>query len=261
MALFLSVAIHFGLLSLQVDMDSDVAFQEQFSVERAFDRLDNFMPEPLNPRDETSPGHAPRVLPPFKQKTFVAAKMKPASVLPSRKRGISTHPLTPKISPLPLTQVLQSGHPRQASPVLSKKSRKTENGGDLPGKIVIAPFAAQSLHVASIDKSKVKTLIETRAIPRYVDNPRPHYPEVARRKGWSGEVQLLVRVDKAGAVERLSVAQSSGFAVLDRAATRAVRRWRFAPAVRAGARVASEVVIPIDFRLPGSLNSDSSIQE
>ncbi len=90
----------------------------------------------------------------------------------------------------------------------------------------------------------------TRAKPRYADNPSPVYPAVARRKGWSGKVLLLVQVDKAGAVKRLSVKRSSGYRVLDRAARRAVRRWRFVPATEVGRRVVSEVVVPIDFRLP-----------
>ena len=88
------------------------------------------------------------------------------------------------------------------------------------------------------------------AVPRYADNPKPEYPEVARRKGWAGEVHLLVRVDEVGAVDRISVSRSSGYSALDRAARRAVRLWRFIPATNAGQRVSSEVVVPIDFRLP-----------
>ncbi len=93
------------------------------------------------------------------------------------------------------------------------------------------------------------------AVPRYADNPRPQYPEVARRKGWSGEVRLLVLVDEVGDVGRISIDRSSGYSALDRAARRAVRLWRFVPAAEGGRKVASEVVVPIDFRLPASDHS------
>lgn len=99
------------------------------------------------------------------------------------------------------------------------------------------------------------------AVPRYADNPRPEYPEVARRKGWAGEVQLLVRVADTGGVDRISVHRSSGYSALDRAARRAVRLWRFVPATEAGRKVPSEVLIPIDFRLPASGETSVSTQE
>lgn len=99
------------------------------------------------------------------------------------------------------------------------------------------------------------------AVPRYADNPKPEYPAIARSKGWSGEVKLLVRVDKIGDVDRISVSRSSGYAALDRAARRAVRLWRFIPAIKAGFKVASEVLIPINFRLPSSSEIVGSIQE
>lgn len=88
------------------------------------------------------------------------------------------------------------------------------------------------------------------AIPRYAENPKPVYPDVARRRGWSGAVRLRVKVSKMGRVMGLFIERSSGYAVLDRAARKAVRRWRFLPARRAETAVSSEVVVPIVFRLP-----------
>jgi TonB family protein len=99
------------------------------------------------------------------------------------------------------------------------------------------------------------------AIPRYADNPRPHYPEVARRKGWSGEVKLLVRVDETGSVDEISIHRSSGYSVLDRAARRSVRLWRFMPATEAGRGVVSEVVVPVNFHLPESAETQVPAQK
>ncbi len=81
------------------------------------------------------------------------------------------------------------------------------------------------------------------------DNPLPHYPTLARRRGIEGTVTLEVRVNAAGLPEQVVLARSSGSALLDSAALEAVRRWRFRPARRAGEPVEGEVTVPITFRL------------
>ncbi len=91
------------------------------------------------------------------------------------------------------------------------------------------------------------TLIE--AIPDYRSNPLPEYPHLARQKHWEGVVWLLVDVSAEGLVDDLRVEQSCGHRVLDRAASRTVRRWQFSPAKRAGLPVSSQARIPVRFRL------------
>lgn len=87
------------------------------------------------------------------------------------------------------------------------------------------------------------------APPGYVSNPRPAYPAESRRAGESGTVILRVEVDAAGRARSVSVARSCGFPRLDRAACEAVKRWRFRPAVRGGAKVAAAVNVPVRFDL------------
>ena len=64
-------------------------------------------------------------------------------------------------------------------------------------------------------------------------------------------MELLVSIDSRGAVLETEVARSSGSAILDRAARKAVESWRFRPALRDGVAVASRVLVPIEFRLVG----------
>jgi protein TonB len=90
------------------------------------------------------------------------------------------------------------------------------------------------------------------AVPRYSSNPLPEYPYLARQRHWEGVVWLLVDVSADGSVDDLVVEQSSGYKILDRAATRTVTRWRFEPATRAGLPVSSKARIPVRFRLEGS---------
>jgi protein TonB len=87
------------------------------------------------------------------------------------------------------------------------------------------------------------------AIPRYDRNAPPPYPRLARERGWEGEVLLRVLVSKEGDVRSLSVERSSNHAVLDAAALRAVRRWRFHPSRLGGAPVEGEVLVPLRFKL------------
>ena len=83
--------------------------------------------------------------------------------------------------------------------------------------------------------------------PVPIIRPPPAYPREAMRQGIGGTVRVQVTVAPDGSVERMDVAQSSGNRYLDRAAMDAVRRWRFAPAMRNGQPVSATVVIPVDF--------------
>jgi protein TonB len=85
--------------------------------------------------------------------------------------------------------------------------------------------------------------------PGYLSNPSPPYPPESRRAGEEGAVHLAVQVDARGRAVSVVVERSSGFPRLDRAATEAVRRWRFRPAMRSGVPVAASVTVPVRFRL------------
>lgn len=77
------------------------------------------------------------------------------------------------------------------------------------------------------------------------NRPPPRYPTRARRRGLQGRVVLLVRVDAAGGVAEIRVDHSSGHRMLDRAALKTVRNWRFA------AHAERRVRVPVVFRLQG----------
>lgn len=87
------------------------------------------------------------------------------------------------------------------------------------------------------------------APPRPKASIRPDYPRLARLRGEQGDVVLEIRVDARGAVDRVEVVSSSGFADLDAAAERAARAARFTPAKADGRPVASTARITLNFRL------------
>ena len=87
------------------------------------------------------------------------------------------------------------------------------------------------------------------AIPRQEGNPKPPYPDVARRRGYEGTVRLKVEVLTSGKAGRIWVKQSSGYEVLDSSALKTVQDWRFIPARFGGIPVKSTVIVPVTFHL------------
>ena len=87
------------------------------------------------------------------------------------------------------------------------------------------------------------------AVPLYLENPPPRYPAAARLRGYEGSVRVEVLVDREGKVRDLRLVESSGHAMLDRAALGAVKGWKFEPARRGEEKVEMWVTVPVTFRL------------
>jgi protein TonB len=83
----------------------------------------------------------------------------------------------------------------------------------------------------------------------HLQNPAPIYPSIARRRGWQGRVLLNVHICEQGKARRVMVSKSSGYAILDKAAKQAVEKWRFIAARKGDVQVASNVIVPINFKL------------
>lgn len=85
--------------------------------------------------------------------------------------------------------------------------------------------------------------------PDYLRNPAPAYPEAARVQKQQGVVVLKAIISTEGRPEQVAVQESSGYPLLDQAALRAVRDWRFRPATAMGMKMRSSVQVPVRFRL------------
>lgn len=105
--------------------------------------------------------------------------------------------------------------------------------------------------VAAPDSAAAPPLELSASSPVPIRSPAPSYPARAQRRGESGEVLLRINVDARGVPDRVEIAASSGSRDLDRAARRAVQRWRFRPAMRDGRPVAGVVTVPIRFASDG----------
>jgi periplasmic protein TonB len=86
--------------------------------------------------------------------------------------------------------------------------------------------------------------------PRLVQEVKPNYTADAMRAQLQGLVELEIVVLPDGSVGRVSIVRSldSRFG-LDAEAIKAVRRWRFDPARRAGKAIAARVGVELSFNL------------
>lgn len=77
----------------------------------------------------------------------------------------------------------------------------------------------------------------------------PSYPTLSRRNREQGIVTLAVRLSLDGQVDAVSIARSSGFERLDKAALAAVKHWRWSPTMREGRAIAVAGLVRMPFVL------------
>ncbi len=112
-----------------------------------------------------------------------------------------------------------------------------------------AKTVPQSVPVQSASLPAIK--LEGGIPANYLVNPKPAYPPESRRHREEGLVVLAVPVSRDGFPGRIQIVQSSKFPLLDSAAVAAVSQWRFIPARIGTLAVASQIEVPIRFRLTG----------
>lgn len=87
-------------------------------------------------------------------------------------------------------------------------------------------------------------------LPYLVSTPKPiEYPRWALRQGLEGYFVIAVEVLTDGTVGRYHVMESTGHKALDEAATKAVRTWKFHPAMKNGQPIVECVQIPVTFKI------------
>lgn len=93
------------------------------------------------------------------------------------------------------------------------------------------------------------TFVKANSQPYMLENEKPVYPEIARRRGMFGVVLLRLQINKKGFVDNVYILKTSGFKILDYSALSSVKTWRFIPAKKGNSYISSEMEIPIRFVL------------
>ncbi len=99
-------------------------------------------------------------------------------------------------------------------------------------------------NLVSYDDLEVKPKL-TKSVP-------PEYPEQARKKGQEGLAMVHVLINEYGKVVQTEIAKSSGYQILDSAATITASQFEFTPAEYSGKAVKVKMTIPFKFRLNGT---------
>jgi len=85
---------------------------------------------------------------------------------------------------------------------------------------------------------------------RFLSSPNaPKYPRIAKRKGLEGTVTYEVWLDEKGKQIKQLLKDSSGARVLDVAALKAIKTWKFSPHSVNGKKIAHRIYVPISFKL------------
>lgn len=160
--------------------------------------------------------------------------------------NLPTPPITPQTFPgsvvTPLSAVAELTPPTSLTPVASIVEAEVRSQAPAPIGDGTSALPGTEVTTASGRPTAL-------AQPNYLRNQEPEYPLAARRRGQQGVVLLEVTVSPAGRATAVTVKETSGFELLDRAALRAVAEYEFEPARLGATAVASKIEVPIRFKL------------
>ncbi len=85
--------------------------------------------------------------------------------------------------------------------------------------------------------------------PKVLSQVLPEYPASALEKGREGLVMIQAYIGSSGNVGKVEIKKSSGNPKLDEAAINAVALWKFSPATKGSASLASLFEVPVRFSI------------
>ena len=192
-------------------------------------------PPPLEVAMVTEPEPAPPPPPTPPDPTPPPPDLPPPPPIPAM-----AMPDLPPPPPAPVEMPL----PSVSSPQLPAESMLPQEAAAPPVVHKTPPHPHQVVKAVVVPAPQQMAPSEDAGAPEYLADPRPAYPFVARQRRQQGTVLLLVTLDDAGNPTSVSVEQSSGYSVLDKAAQKQVAAaWRFKPGQ------GSTVHVPVEFHL------------
>lgn len=150
-------------------------------------------------------------------------------------------------------------HPKKKAPKKTVKKPVTKNIQKKIEKFELKPIDSSKPVSSQLALNKTakatKTTVEANS-PQLVSKPtfatKPSavkYPRLAKRRGIEGTVLVEVLIAKDGHQVKQKLIKSSGANVLDNAALKTIKKWRFSPHIVDGIAIAHRVQIPVRFKL------------
>ncbi len=162
------------------------------------------------------------------------------------------------LEPVPQPPLPVAGTPSPESAAQAVASGSGSNIPDsLKSSLPQAPAGVASAAVeAKLAPSSVLSGMQPVLVPEelaksmVLDRVEPDYPKQALLSGLKGPVVLQAWIGRDGKVTELKLVR--GYMVLGKAASDAVRRWRFKPYILNGQAVDAQTYITVDFKLPNT---------
>ena len=158
------------------------------------------------------------------------SKPAPAALPPAAEPAAAERTAEPPAAEPATGEVVEALEPQPQASV--------ETEVESPAPAAVLPREGDLLPLAEVDRA-----------PRPKLKPPPEYPRAARELRQEGTVVLRVLVSETGAVEQVEVESGTNFRPLREEAVRAVRGWRYEPALEQGVRVRVWIVEQVTFEL------------
>ena len=154
--------------------------------------------------------------------------------------------------------VLPAQQPAQSPGIAAKYIKQKHSAAVAASTSTLPPEVTQETtalpaQTASSSSSPIPSRDETdrhlRACVMELITQQLTYPAIARRKGWQGVVKLELHIESDGLISALHVDETSGYAVLDRAAMESLQLASVPGAAQWLHGAAIDIVVPVEYRL------------
>jgi TonB family protein len=121
-----------------------------------------------------------------------------------------------------------------------------------PNVMPTTPGSTGNSYLVAVKQGPSAVSVVPPKLDTLAENLLPQYPRRARHLGLEGRLVLRVTVSPLGRPSILKVLESSGHALLDVAAMKAIKGWHFQPARRGKSPIKASIDLPVVFRLQGN---------
>ncbi|WP_318481346.1 energy transducer TonB [Photobacterium leiognathi] len=199
--------------------------------------------EPIKPVAKTMTPAPKTEMKKLVQKTKPVTKPKAES----KKKAVPKKPAPKKANVKKLVQNKTVKKAQPTKPITTSKKFTLDKPNNKPATKSVVEVNKKTKNQQAILGSSEPQLVSK---PTFATKPSPvSYPRLAKRRGIEGTVLVEVLIGKDGKQLKQKLAKSSGASVLDKAALKAIKLWRFSPHIIDGKAIAHRVQIPVRFKL------------
>jgi len=178
---------------------------------------------------------------------FITQRIEPEKVVEPLVEPVEVK-TPPKPEPVIEKKIVKKVVPKPFKKITPKKLNKIKPAAAMtkPKPSPVRPVQNQPVQV----KKTVQDVVPvTRDVKTFGRRVQPEYPRSALRRRQEGTVLLRVLISETGRREDIKIHSPSRYSLLNNAAVKAVKKWKFKPNLVNGRPVKSWIEIPIEFKI------------